>query len=140
MDLDDLFPLDDVPPRVRKAILAVFMGRTPSTREVGALSDQRWLATPEIGQRSLGIIRRITETDRAPTGDRSSATVTDTELLRRLDLIQRELALLRRLVRMKVREASRGNPIPRQPAVGSMKTLGSPRGPGGAAAGLGYEG
>jgi len=126
MHLDDPFPLDDVPPRVRRAILAVFMGRRPSIREVGAVSDQRWLATPELGERSLSIIRRITDTDRAPTGNHSSSTMTDAELLRRLDFIQRELASLHRLVRMKLREASGGKPIPRQLPAEQLETWGSP--------------
>ena len=125
MYLDDLFPLDDVPLRVRRAILAEFMGRKPSIREVRAVSDQRWLATPEIGERSLGIIRRISEPDRTPTDSPSFPTMTDTELLRRLDFMQRELASLRRLVTMKLREASGDKPIPRQLPTELVETLGS---------------
>jgi hypothetical protein len=126
MHLDDPFPLDDVPPRVRRAILAEFMGRRPSIREVRTISNQRWLATPEIGECSLSTIRRITDPDRAPASSRSSSTMTDTELLRRLDFVQRELASLHRLLRSKLREAPAGKPNPRQRPVELMETLGSP--------------
>jgi hypothetical protein len=100
MHLDDPFPLSDVPPRVRKAVLAEFMGRRPSVREVRGVTDQRWLATPDIGERSLSIIHRITKPDRTPADVISPSRMTDAELLRRLRCIQRELESLERLLRV----------------------------------------
>jgi hypothetical protein len=129
MQVDDLFPLDDVPPRVRKALLAEFAGRRPSIREVHAISDQRWLATPEIGERSLTIIRRITGADRAPTDIPSSSMTTDTELLRCLDAIQRELEALLRLLKVRFRKESRGKAILRQLPAERMETIGNPHRP-----------
>ncbi len=126
MQVDDLFPLDNVPPRVMKAILAEFAGRRPSICEVHAISDQCWLAMPEIGERSLTIIRRITGVDQAPTDISSSSMITDAELLRRLDTIQRELEALLRLQKGRFRKASGGKPIPRQLPVERMETIGNP--------------
>ena len=49
MDWEEPFPLNAVPPRVRKTILNEFNGRCPSMREVAEIPDSHWLATPNIG-------------------------------------------------------------------------------------------
>jgi hypothetical protein len=108
MHLDDRFPLNDVPPRARKAVLAEITGPSPSVREVREISDRRWLATPEISERSLSIIHRITEPERTSTDVSSPSRMTEAELLRRLCFVQRELEALERLLKVRLRRARPG--------------------------------
>ncbi|WP_210252240.1 hypothetical protein, partial [Microvirga tunisiensis] len=42
MTLEEPFPLDAVPSRVRAAILNAFKGRCPSVREMAEISDRDW--------------------------------------------------------------------------------------------------
>jgi hypothetical protein len=108
MHLDDRFSLNDVAPRARKAVLAEIMGRSPSVREVREISNRRWLAIPEIGERSLSIIHRITAPDRTSTDVSSPSRMKEAELLRRLRFVQRELEALERLLEVRLRKARLG--------------------------------
>jgi hypothetical protein len=92
MHLDEPFPLDAVPSRVRHAILQEFKGRCPSLREVAETPDSYWLSTPAIGPAFLEKIRSIT--DPQPTVPPSSARLSDAELLARLEWLQKELRWL----------------------------------------------
>src|SRR5687768_17292645 len=94
MGLDDPFPIERCSGRVRGAILAEFQGRCPTVREVASISDAQWLTVPNIGPTTLEELRSMTQ--QAPNGnDKPSATtMTDGELLSRLNRLQRELNLI----------------------------------------------
>jgi hypothetical protein len=49
MHMDQPFPLDAGPSRVKNAILNEFKGRCPSIRDVAEIPDRYWLSTPAIG-------------------------------------------------------------------------------------------
>jgi hypothetical protein len=87
MRLDEPFPLEALPPRLRNAILKEFQGRHPSIGEVAQIPDKQWLSTPDVGQRSMEIIHDITDAARPQT----SARLTDNELSQRLEWLQGEL-------------------------------------------------
>jgi hypothetical protein len=89
MSLDEPFPLDAVPSRVRNAILNEFNGRCPSVREVTELSDREWLTVPDIGPAALERIRRVTSEQLW-----QPARLSDAELLERLEWLQKELRWL----------------------------------------------
>jgi hypothetical protein len=61
MQLDDLFPIDECPARLRGPILAEFYGRCPTVRQVLNIPDARWLLTPGIGQVSLKRLHQLTQ-------------------------------------------------------------------------------
>src|SRR6478736_4475310 len=94
MDWDEPFPLNAVPPRVRKTILSEFKGRCPSIREVAETPDSYWLATPSIGPTILEQIRRVTGAALEQTASPSRPRLTDAELLDRLERLQDELRWL----------------------------------------------
>jgi len=54
MRLYDPFPLEKLPLRLRRAVLAKFEGRCPSVGEVISIPDRGWLKVPGVGQKSLG--------------------------------------------------------------------------------------
>ena len=94
MGLDDPFPIEKCSGRVRGAILSEFQGRCPTIREVASISDAQWLTVPNIGPTTLEELRSMTQP--APNGkDKAPATtMTDGELLSRLNRLQRELNLI----------------------------------------------
>jgi hypothetical protein len=95
MNMDEPFPLEAVPSRVRHALLGEFRGRCPSVREVEQIPDRDWLATPGMGPASLEIVRSITIPCRDQAGgDATSPRLSDAELLRRLKQIQKDLRWL----------------------------------------------
>jgi hypothetical protein len=95
MPLDEPFPLEAVPSRVRHALLDEFKGRCPSIQEVDQIPDKHWLATPGIGPAVLETIRSITSAGRQETiSHASSPNLSDAELLRRLEQIQDHLRWL----------------------------------------------
>ena len=59
MQLDEPFPLEIVPSRVRHAMLDEFKGRRPTVGEVAQIPDAYWLATPAIGRKVLQTIRAV---------------------------------------------------------------------------------
>ena len=95
MYMDEPFPLEAVPLRVQHPLLREFEGRCPSLREVDQTPDRQWLATPGIGPTSLETIRSITRAGREPpVSHAASPSLSDAELLRRLERLQAELQSL----------------------------------------------
>ncbi len=111
MKLDEHFPLEAVPSRVRHALLREFKGRCPSLREVDQISDKHWLATPGIGCTALQVIRSIANAGRQPTTAPIAPTgLSDGELLRRLGQLQEELKWLEAHVRAQIPRRSGHRP------------------------------
>lgn len=97
MSLDEPFPLDVLPPRLRNVILRKFHWRCPSRGEIAEISDEHWLSTLNIGRASLRQIRSVEENDLAHPG-----SMTDDELLRRLVKLQTELRWVERRLKAKL--------------------------------------
>jgi hypothetical protein len=95
MHLDQPFPLEAVPSRVKHPLLLEFKGRCPSLREVDQIPDKHWLATPGIGPASLEAIRSITHAGRVQSvSHAASPRLSDGALLRHLEGLQEELRWL----------------------------------------------
>ena len=95
MYMDEPFPLEAIPSRVQHPLLREFEGRCPSLREVDQILDKQWLATPGIGPTYLEMIRSITRAGREPTVTHAaSPSLSDVQLLRRLERLQAELQSL----------------------------------------------
>jgi hypothetical protein len=111
MHLDEPFPLEAVPSRVRDQLLLEFKGRCPSLREVDQIPDKHWLATPGIGPTSLETIRSITHAGQAHTVSHSaSPSLSDAELLRHLEQLQAELRSLEAELKARMFTGPRHNP------------------------------
>jgi hypothetical protein len=78
--LDDPFPLEELPPRGRRAILAEFGGRHPSIREVASVPDTYWLKQPGMGPTVVAWMRLLTRGARRKARLPSLAGMTDSEL------------------------------------------------------------
>ncbi len=106
MQVDQLFPLESVPSRVKQAILSEFKGRCPSMREVAEIPDAYWLATPAIGRKFLQTIR-----DAAPAPARQTTVpvrrLTNAELMDRLEGLQEELQKLHDVLKARARRTPR---------------------------------
>lgn len=107
MQVDEPFPLESVPSRVRHTILREFNGRCPSVREVSEIPDAYWLATPAIGRRFLQMIREVAQAPSRQIDAPILRRLTDAELLDRLESLQQELQILHRVLRAKVRRPPR---------------------------------
>jgi hypothetical protein len=95
MHLDERFPLEAVPSRVRHALLGEFNGRCPSVREVDQIPDKHWLATPGVGPSVLQTIRSITNAGlEQEVHHLTSRRLSDAELLKRLERLQEDLRWL----------------------------------------------
>jgi hypothetical protein len=106
MQQDEFFPLDAVPPRVRRALLREFQGRRPTVQEVSQISDRHWLATPDIGPSTLEKIHSIL-CPQLRQGDSAPPRLTDTELLNRLEFIQEELKRIQCILEARIGASSR---------------------------------
>ena len=106
MQQNEPFPLDAVPPRVRRAVLGEFQGRWPTVQEVSQIPDRHWLATPDIGPSTLEKIHSILRPQPCQR-DGSSPEMTDAELLNRLEFIQEELKRIRRTLEARIGASSR---------------------------------
>jgi hypothetical protein len=106
MQQDELFPLDAVPPRVRRALLGEFQGRRPTVQEVSQISDRHWLATPDIGPSTLEKIHSIL-CPQLRQGNSAPPRLTDTELLNRLEFIQEELKRIQCILEARIGASSR---------------------------------
>jgi hypothetical protein len=104
MPLDEPFPLVAVPSWVRHAILNEFKGRCPSIREVAEISDRQWLKTPDIGPAALKMIRSVTD-----ERQRQTARLSDGELLKRLEWLQKELRWLERQLKSRLPKMATGD-------------------------------
>jgi hypothetical protein len=115
MPLDEPFPLDAVPSRVRHALLGEFKGRWPSVREVDQIPDKDWLATPGMGPASLHIIRSITNAARQQeVSDIASHPLSDAELLSRLEGLQEDLRWLEAQLKARLSKGQRRRPQRRE--------------------------
>jgi len=103
MQVDEPFPLESVPSRVRQAILNEFKGRCPSVREVSEIPDAYWLATPAMGRKFLQMIREVTPAPGRQAHVPVRPRLTDAELLLRLESLQEELQRLHDVLRAKAR-------------------------------------
>src|SRR4051812_12120987 len=111
MHLDEPFPLEDVPSRVRTSLLDEFKGRCPSLREVEQIPDKHWLAAPGIGPTFLETIRSFTHAGRAQSvSQAASPSLSDAELLRRLEGLQSELRSLEAELKARLPLGLRHNP------------------------------
>ena len=106
MQVDEPFPLESVPSRVKQAILREFKGRCPSMREVAEIPDAYWLATPAIGRKFLQTI-----CDAAPAPARLTTVpvrrLTAAELMERLESLQEELQRLYDVLKARARRTPR---------------------------------
>jgi hypothetical protein len=108
MHLDEPFPLEAVPSQVRHAVLREFKGRRPSLREIDQIPDKHWLATPGIGPTSLETIRNITNAARGQkVGHATAHSLSDAELLRRLEGLQEDLHWLEGQLKARMPKESR---------------------------------
>ena len=107
MQMDEPFPLESVPSRVRLAILSEFNGRRPSVREVAEIPDAYWLATPAMGHKFLQMIRDVTHAPGRQADVPVGPRLTDLELLDRLESLQRELQWLQATLKAKTRRIPR---------------------------------
>ena len=96
MQSDEPFPLERVTLRARKAILQVFGGRHPSILEVTKVSDSHWLTKPGVGPATLEQISHVTRGGIGPTNLPCAPQLSDAELMKRLDRLQRELLRLQK--------------------------------------------
>jgi hypothetical protein len=93
MQLDDPFPIKDMPLRARHAILIAFNGRCPSIGEVTSVSQAEWLRHPGIGQVAVAALRHIIQ---GLAGDHPTLTgLTNTELLAERGRVRSECRSLR---------------------------------------------
>ena len=107
MQMDEPFPLESVPSRVRQAMLSEFKGRCPSMREVSEIPDAYWLATPAMGRKLLQMIREVTPAPRTQAQVPVRPRLTDAELLERLESLQKELQRLHDVLKAKARRTPR---------------------------------
>jgi hypothetical protein len=90
LQLDDPFPLEELPPPAREAVLTQFGGRHPSIREVASIPDTRWLELPGMGPRSLAWMRSLTRGARRKARIPSWAGLTDSELQAEFDRLNEQ--------------------------------------------------
>ena len=111
MNLDEPFPLEAVPSRVRHALLREFKGRCPCVREVKQIPDNDWLTAPGMGPASLEIVRSITDpAGQGAIGHATSPRLSDVELLRRLERLQKDLRWLELHVKAQLASSQRRRP------------------------------
>ena len=103
MPVDEPFPLESLPSRVRQAILSEFKGRCPSVREVAEIPDAYWLATPAMGRKFLQMIHDVTHAPGRQADVPVRRRLTDLELLDRLESLQDELLLLQEMLQARAR-------------------------------------
>jgi hypothetical protein len=113
MKLDEPFPLNAVPSRVRHALLREFKGRCPKLREVDQIPDKHWLAAPGMGPTSLEMIRSITNAGRQQTVTPAAVLrLLDSDLLRRLARLQEDLNWLEAHLRAQIATGQKRRPHP----------------------------
>ncbi len=110
MQQNEPFPLEAVPPRVRRAILSEFQERWPTVQEVAQISNRRWLSTPDIGPSALESIHSILHPQPCQTDHFSRPRLIDAELLARLEFIQEELRWLGDQLKARLPKAARRRP------------------------------
>lgn len=109
MHMDQPFPLDAVPSRVKNAILNEFKGRCPSIRDVAETPDSYWLSTPAIGSVHLAKIRNVIG-EQPRQACPPSALWSDSELLDRLERLEKEVRWLRDQLNARLSKPTRRKP------------------------------
>ncbi|PVE23407.1 hypothetical protein DC522_16245 [Microvirga sp. KLBC 81] len=109
MQQAESFPLEAIPPRVRRAIIREFQGRWPTVQEVAQISDRHWLATPDIGPLALEKIRSILQSQ-SRRNDNSPPQLIDAEVLDRLEAIQEELRRIQCTLDTRISQTLRKGP------------------------------
>ena len=87
----DPFPIDQLPPRIKNAVLSEFKGRCPTILEVVSTPDSHWLSVPNMGHTSLARLRSVTKGMRRKVGLPTLAGLPDTELLMQTQHLERQL-------------------------------------------------
>jgi hypothetical protein len=98
MQLDDPFPVERFPQKVRDAILVELGGRCPTVRDVLIMPDDEWLKVPGIGPVALAKLRQVTKNLPQKPLARALAGWTDAELMAEHDRLLSELVRLRKEV------------------------------------------
>lgn len=80
MLLDNPFPLESLPPRIREQILAEFGGRHPTILEVATIPDTHWLELPSFGPKMLARMRSLTRGARRQARVSAQLSMSDAEL------------------------------------------------------------
>ena len=103
----ELFPLEAVPYWVKIVILREFKGHRPTVREVSQICDRSWLAVPGVGRTALARIRQATGDQHSLSVTVSADSMSDAELLKRLEGLQRELQSLSEVLKAVLSPASK---------------------------------
>lgn len=94
MKKHDLFPIDQLPPRIKSAVLSEFKGRCPTILEVVSTPDSHWLSVPNMGHTSLARLRSVTRGMRRKVGIPTLSGLPDAELLSQTRLLEKQLGQL----------------------------------------------
>jgi hypothetical protein len=78
--LNDPFPLEELPPRVRQTILTEFGGHRPSIRDVASIPDTHWLTLPNMGPKVIAWMRSLLRGAHRKARVPSLAGMTDAKL------------------------------------------------------------
>lgn len=95
-------------------MLREFEGRAPSVREVAQICDRSWLAVPGIGRTALAYIRQATRDQHPFSVGQSANSISDAELLTRLERLQEELQSLNEVLSAALLPALKKGFRPRQ--------------------------
>jgi hypothetical protein len=112
MPQGDPFPLDRCSGRLRNAILTEFQGRCPTLQEVASVPHSTWMTVPGIGETLLMELETLIQGlhGEAQAKGASRRRLSDAELLKRLERLQRDFNLLRRDVQVLLNKASLREP------------------------------
>ncbi len=93
MQPSDPFPVERCSPRLQKAILAEFNGRSPTFQDILRIPLEQWLTVPGMGQRLLRELEALIHSQPSVPQEASSPNPDD-ELIARLERFQRDLKRL----------------------------------------------
>ncbi len=96
MQPSDLFPIERCSPRLRTAILAEFNGRSPTFQDILSIPLEKWMTVPGIGRTLLMELEHVIQGLPIVPQANSLATSDDTDLMARLERLQRDLRRLQR--------------------------------------------
>jgi hypothetical protein len=90
----DPFPIEQLPPRIKNAVLSEFKGRCPTILEVVSTPDAHWLSGPNMGHTSLARLRSVTRGMRRKVGIPTLSGLPDAELLSRTRHLEKQFKQL----------------------------------------------
>jgi hypothetical protein len=105
MQHSDPFPVERCSPRLQKAILAEFNGRSPSYQDIFSIPLQQWLTVPGMGRTLLSELERLIHTPSSMPQADPSRKLDDAELMARLERFQRDLRRLQHDLQVLLGEA-----------------------------------